>query len=173
MNIEIIACMLLAQLSCSDIMEQGEGDGDTPVESGGGVSDLAGCRAACGPRGAGLRHAGDAVPRQQTARVSAASRADHQLYEGKHLGMTNLCKLFSWTGWSLLLFHAHKLTYLIYIYMTTTLVVDDGLFSNLWCHLLIRSGDRSHWGSRTCPMTPWTCLGFGDDDDGDFIITLQ
>lgn len=87
--------MLLVQLSCSDLMEQGEGDGDTPVESGGGVSDLAGCRAACSPRGAGLRHAGDAVPRQQTARVSAAPTADHQLYEGKHLGMTNLHTLIS------------------------------------------------------------------------------
>ncbi len=58
-------------------MEQGEGDGDPSVESSGGHSDLAGCCAARGPRSAGIRHVGDAVQRQQAARVSAASRADH------------------------------------------------------------------------------------------------
>lgn len=72
-------------------MEQGEGDGDPPVEGGGGDTDLAGCCAARSPRGAGIRHAGDTVQRQQTARVSAASWADHQLYEGRRLGRWVTC----------------------------------------------------------------------------------
>lgn len=65
-------------------MEQGEGDGDPAVEDGGGVSDLAGGRAARCPRGARVRHNGDVVQRQQAARVYAASGADLQLYEGRH-----------------------------------------------------------------------------------------
>lgn len=66
-------------------MEQGKGDGDPSVESSGGDSDLGDCCAARSPRGAGVRHDGAAVQRQQAACVSSASRADHQLYEGRLL----------------------------------------------------------------------------------------
>lgn len=65
-------------------MEQGEGHGDPSLESGGGDADLDGCRAAGCPRGAGIRHVGNAVQGQQAARLPAASRTDHQLYEGRH-----------------------------------------------------------------------------------------
>lgn len=65
------------QVPRGDVMEQGEGHGDPAVESGGGDSDLADRSAAGSARGAGVRHVGDALQRQEAARVSAASRADH------------------------------------------------------------------------------------------------
>lgn len=80
-NVRLHAC-LCVQLPRGDVMEQGEGDGNPPVESSGGDSDLAGRCAVCGPRSAGVRHAGDSIQRQKAARVPAASRADHQLHEG-------------------------------------------------------------------------------------------
>lgn len=64
-------------------MEQSEGDGHPHVEGSRGDSDLAAGRAAGRPRGTGLRHAGDAVQRQQAASVSAASGAERQLHEGE------------------------------------------------------------------------------------------
>jgi len=74
--------VFVVQLPRGDVVEPGEGDGRPPVEGGGGDSDLAGGCDARRPRGAGLRHAGDAVQRTQAARVSAASGADEQLHEG-------------------------------------------------------------------------------------------
>lgn len=53
------------------------------MEGGRGDAHLAAGRAAGRPRGAGLRHAGDALPRQQAARVHAAPGAERQLHEGK------------------------------------------------------------------------------------------
>lgn len=66
-------------------MEQGEGDGHPSVEGGGGDADLAGRRDARGPRGAGVRHAGDTVRRQQAARVYDPRGTDGQLHKGKVL----------------------------------------------------------------------------------------
>lgn len=87
-NVFLRACLCLRvwvclQLPRGDVMEQGEGDGNPPVESSRGDSDMAGRCALCGPRGAGVWHAGDAIQRQKAARVPAASGADHQLHEGK------------------------------------------------------------------------------------------
>lgn len=39
LHVRVCVCV---QLPCGDIMEQGEGDGDPPVESGGGDADMAG-----------------------------------------------------------------------------------------------------------------------------------
>lgn len=65
-------------------MEQGERDGDPSVESRGGHTDLAACCSAGSPRGAGVRHDGDAIQRQQAAGLPVASRTDRRLHEGNN-----------------------------------------------------------------------------------------
>lgn len=66
-------------------MEQGEGDGDSSVESSGGDSDLADCCGAGSSWGTGIWHVGAAVQRQQAACLPASSRTDKQFYEGRDM----------------------------------------------------------------------------------------
>lgn len=95
-SIHLVCMTFSMQLPRGDVVEQGEGDGHPPVEGGGGDSHLAAGRAAGRPRGAGLRHAGDSVQRQQAARVHAASGAERQLHEGERQSHAKVARLHTW-----------------------------------------------------------------------------